>query len=321
MFTIRPFADNAADYAALSALIGAIWPDRAVAVVALQHFDQARRAGHFFQRYLLSSAGAPVGYCECGEPADSYRPGKYAFDIGVLPGWRGRGLGAALYDHLVGEVSQRPLPLTMLACRTREDRAETVHFLQKRGFEQVMRSPIAVLDVAQFDFAQVAGAVAQVTESGLQLVSLAELPALDPHWQERVYELDWECTLDEPLPDTPTKMPFAHYAGEVFGNPDFLPEAWFVAIDHGRYVGMTATNRNATNPQQLDTIFTGVVRSHRRRGIAKALKGLAIDYAHRHGYQVIKTDNEEHNPMFQINLALGFQPEPALLFFQKVFPM
>ena len=71
----------------------------------------------------------------------------------------------------------------------------------------------------------------------------------------------------------------------------------------------------------MDTVFTGVVRSHRRRGIAKALKVLAIDYAHRQGYQLIKTDNEEHNPMFQINLALGFQPEPAILFFQKLVPM
>jgi GNAT superfamily N-acetyltransferase len=194
-----------------------------------------------------------------------------------------------------------------------------MRFLRKRGFAQVMRSPIAALSVSTFDADQFAGALARARASGIQLISLAELPALDPDWQRQVYELDWECTLDEPLPDTPTKTPFAHYAAEVFGNPDFLPAAWFVALDGGRYVGMTATNRNARNPQQLDTIFTAVVRSHRRRGLATALKVLAIDYARRYGYRIIKTDNEEHNPMFQLNLALGFQPEPALLFFQKLF--
>ena len=50
-----------------------------------------------------------VGYGECGEPADSYRPGKYAFDIGVLPAYPGRGSGTALYDRLLRRAGQTAL--------------------------------------------------------------------------------------------------------------------------------------------------------------------------------------------------------------------
>lgn len=317
MVAPRPFAYSLADYAALSRLLAAVWPDRDSSVAALQHLDRHHRDGYFFQRFVIELDGALVAACEVGEPADSYRPGKYAIDLAVMPAWRRHGLGAALYDHMVCELAKRSPTPTLLACRTREDQPQSVRFLARRGFEQVMRSPMCRLDAPRFDFAPFAGVIPKVEAGGVQLYSLAQLAIMDADWRRKIYELDWECTLDEPLPDTPTQSSFEHYAAEVFENPDFLPEAWFVAVDGGAYVGMTATNRNAQNPPQLDTVFTGIVRSHRRRGLATALKLLAIDYAQRNGYTSILADNEEHNPMYQLNLALGFAPQPALLFFHK----
>jgi mycothiol synthase len=316
MFTIRPFAGDD-EYAGLAALVAAIWPDRDADIAALQHFDQAHSNGFFFQRLMVAVDLRFVGYCEFGEPADSYRPGKYAFEIGILPTLRRCGLGGALFDQMLNVLAARPLPPALLVCRTQEDHPEAVRFLQKRNFEQVMRSHLARLDVARFDRRPYTDLIAKLASTGIELRSLAALSQVDPDWQRKVYELDWACTLDEPLPDTPTKPPFAHYVTEIFGNPDFWPQAWFVAVDGGRYVGMAAANRNRRHPHQLDTFFTGIVRSHRRRGIATALKVLMIDYAQAKGFTCIKTDNEEHNPMFQINLALGFRPEPGLLFFQK----
>lgn len=66
------------------------------------------------------------------------------------------------------------------------------------------------------------------------------------------------------------------------------------------------------------TGLTGVVANHRRKGIAAALKLRAIKYAHQHGVKVIETGNEENNPIYQINLMLGFQPQPAWIDFEKV---
>ena len=239
------------------------------------------------------------------------------FEITVAPPRQCHGLGAALYAQMLQVLDERAQPPTILVCRTREDKPQAVQFLRRRDFEQVMRSPTVRLDVANFDERPFANVIPMVSGSGIQLTSLAELAHTDPDWQRKIYELDWECTQDEPLPDVPTKTSFAHYVAEVFGSPNFLPAAWFVAVDQGRYVGMTAANRNVLNPHQLETFFTGIVRSHRRRGLATALKLLVLDYAKENAYVSIKSDNEENNPMLKLNLALGFRPEPALLYFQK----
>ena len=68
-----------------------------------------------------------------------------------------------------------------------------------------------------------------------------------------------------------------------------------------------------SNPDKLYTGLTGVRRAYRRRGIATALKTQAIAWAKTQGASYLETDNEENNPMYQLNLALGFQPIPALL--------
>ena len=65
--------------------------------------------------------------------------------------------------------------------------------------------------------------------------------------------------------------------------------------------------------RSLETGLTGVRREYRRRGIATALKVMALQFARENGYTEIVTDNEENNPMFQINLQLGFEPQPASL--------
>jgi GNAT superfamily N-acetyltransferase len=319
MVLFRSFAETDNDYAQISTVLTAIWPDRDSSPAMLRHVDQARGSEFYAQRNLAEIDRRVVAVCDHYEPPDFYRPGKYAFAIHVHPAYERQGIGGALYAQMVTDLQRRTQSLTILTAQTRESKPQAVRFLQGRGFSQVMRSPLASLDVTTFDPQRFATLLPKLAAAGIELVCVADLPARDPEWRRAIYELDWECTLDEPLPDTPTKGSYEQYVAQVFDSPDFLPAAWFVALDQGRYVGMTATNRNAQQPRQLDTIFTATVRSHRRRGIATALKLLALDYAGRNGYTLIKTDNEEHNPMFQINLALGFQPEPALLFFQKEF--
>jgi mycothiol synthase len=75
--------------------------------------------------------------------------------------------------------------------------------------------------------------------------------------------------------------------------------------------------RVEADPDTLASGLTGVVRSHRRRGIATALKVRACEYARRVGARAIETGSEEHNPMSILNAGLGFVPMPAWLVYKK----
>lgn len=317
MLHIRPFNYSDHDYAQTIAIQNANWPDQPESVTWWQYRDQVRSKEHFYQTVLAELEGQIVAHAFYMEPSWSYRPGKYHIGIMVHPDYQRRGIGAAVYEHILAALAQRELKPTLLTSYTREDKVEAIRFLEKRGFTQTMRSPLSRLDLTMFDKARFAGIVEKVLTSGIQIYSIAQLQQMDPEYQQKIYELDWQGTLDEPLPDAPTKPPFADYVKFFFENPTYLPEGCFIALDQGEYVGMSMLSRNLAITTELNTGFTCVLRSHRRRNIATALKLCAIDYAQCQGMRAIKTGNEENNPMFAINRTLGFEPQPASLDFQK----
>ena len=59
------------------------------------------------------------------------------------------------------------------------------------------------------------------------------------------------------------------------------------------------------------------MRAWRRKGIATALKLRTIEYALHHNTKSIETGNEENNPMYYLNLKLGFQSQPATIHYEK----
>jgi len=94
-------------------------------------------------------------------------------------------------------------------------------------------------------------------------------------------------------------------------------EDWVIAVDGEKWVGMSNLYAPKHNPELALTALTGVVRSHRRRGIATALKAKVLSGAKEAGVKFVKTGNEENNPMFKLNLALGFVPDYTVLVFEK----
>ena len=318
MITIRPFNYTESDYAAALAIQNAAWPDEPETVAEWQYRDRTHNPTYFQQRFMVESAGQPVAHARVMETHWSYRPGKYGIWITVHPDHQRQGIGRMIYDHILTTLAARPLPPTMLICSVREDKMHAIRFVKQRGFQSVLRTPSSRLDVTRFDRSQFVPMLDKVKADGIAIYSVAELMTLDPDHRHKIYELDWQCTLDEPMSDAPTKPSFADYCKFFFDTPNFIPEACFIAIDNGEYVGLSALYRNQAQATELNTGFTAVLRSHRRRGIATALKVNAISYAQQHGYQGIKTGNEENNPMFAINQKLGFTPEPAWLDFQKV---
>jgi GNAT superfamily N-acetyltransferase len=119
----------------------------------------------------------------------------------------------------------------------------------------------------------------------------------------------------------------AEFETMILDDPALSGDARFIATDQSEllksessvWVGMSNLWLNDPAHTRLDTGLTGVVRGHRRRGIATALKIRTIEYATQLGAQSIETGNEENNPIVELNRMLGFRPRAAWISYRKEF--
>jgi len=315
MSNIRPFNWNDEDYGIVIDIANAVFPDELDLPELLKHRDNARDQNYMLERVILEVDGKPVGTSSFGESMWTPIPGKFWIYVQVHPDHQRKGYGKAIYDHVVGVVSEKKP--TILDSWTREDKTDAISFLTQRGYEQVMRGQNSRLTLAAFDPSGFADVVERVSESGIRIVTLAELRENDPEWRKKLYELDWLLSLDVPEIDEPKKREFEVYCRQTFDKPTFFPEAFFVALDGDEYVGVSMLELNLADPTKLQTDLTGVVRSHRRRGIATALKVRSLSKAKTTEAQYVDTDNEEKNPMYTLNVKLGFKPTPGWLHMRK----
>ena len=315
MLNIRPFNWSDEDYGIVIDIANAVFPDELDLPELLKHRDNARDQNYMLERVILEVDGKPVGTSSFGESMWTPIPGKFWIYVQVHPDHQRKGYGKAIYDHVVGVLSEKKP--TILDSWTREDKTDAISFLTQRGYEQVMRGQNSRLTLAAFDPSGFADVVERVSESGIRIVTLAELRENDPEWRKKLYELDWLLSLDVPEIDEPKKREFEVYCRQTFDKPTFFPEAFFVALDGDEYVGVSMLELNLADPTKLQTDLTGVVRSHRRRGIATALKVRSLSKAKTTEAQYVDTDNEEKNPMYTLNVKLGFEPTPGWLHMRK----
>jgi len=312
---IRPFNRTDADYEACVGVSDANWPEELAAAESWKYRDEHREEKYLFGRVVGEVDGKVIAYSSYGESAWAYVAGKYFIHVEVHPDHQRRGYGGALYDHVTGILAERDA--LFLTADTREDKPDFIRFLTKRGYEPQMRYPVSYLFIDKFDFEKFAPAEERMKEHGIEIVNVPDLPARDPDWKRSWYELEGECWMDVPLPEPPTRGSFKEFESR-FESPNYKPEAHFIAMDGDRYVGLSGFWISPVEEQKLYTGLTGVVRSHRRKGIATALKVRAARFARDYGAKIIETDNEENNPMFDLNMQLGFEAQPAWLDYRKV---
>lgn len=317
MLTIQEFDASDQAYAEIVQARNGAWPDTPRTVAELKHSDASRNPAFYFRRLVGAVDGRTVAVGNALENSWSHRPGKYYVGVDVDLAFESDEIRGPMWAALTEPLFQRePVPV-LLTSNTREDRPEEIRFLTGQGFEQVMRSCRSRLDVEAFDFAPYAGLIEQVEAGGIRIRTLAELMDDDPGWQRRMYDLDWAAGQDEPSPEPLTRISFEEYTRQFFDAPNFLPEGTFIALDGGEWVGLSGLETDLVRPKNLYTGFTAVVPSHRRRKIASALKLKAIAFARDYGAKTLGTGNEENNPMYQINLRLGFRPLPGWVDFHK----
>ena len=330
MYQVRKFKPTDDEYAALVAFLDATHPDLPRHEVAiLRHEDKEWPNDYFCQRFVVEVVGRNsvhlIASGACLEPYWQYQAGTYVIEFDIHPDYGGQEIETLLYEQLlVVPVGCGPVP-NKIVTRTREDQVERVKFLATQGFEPTMRSPGSSLKLASFDATPLTGIEEKVAALGVKIYTLRELYALEPEWKEKLYELRWAIVQDVPEPEPPTKWPMEMFEQIILDDPALTPDVWFVAVDErkpppsgtGPWIGMSNIWVNDKTYERLDVGLTGTMRAWRRKGIATALKLRTIAYAQQHNTKSIGTSNEENNPMYHLNLKLGFQPKPATIHYEK----
>ena len=314
-FQIRPFVDE--DYPAFVAVWNAVFEDYPISERWARHED-ARYDGtrYRLRRFVAEVDGRAAGMAEFHHATYMYHPQKFVLDVRVRPEFQHRGIGSALYDHLLHEVGPlRPLIFWGMA---RETFARSLAFAARRGFAESRRAWESRLEVARFDPSPVQSN-ADAAIRGLRVVTVESEQSADPRWLEKLHDLHTAVAADVPQPDPYTPMTVDELRQRWLENPDYLPGGHFLAKDGDRYVAESNLFRAGNPPDVLYQGITGTRREYRGRGLALALKLRTIEYARAHRKREIRTWNDTLNePMLAINVKLGFVRQPAWITYEKV---
>ena len=193
-------------------------------------------------------------------------------------------------------------------------------FLIDKNFKLVQTNREYSCDIKKINIDKYQSLIKKLESEGIKFYDSKEEMKDWPNHYKKLEELTWTYHQDFPIPNgvKHTRTPFEQ-AMKI--QKDFEQNYYgteIVAVKDVRYIGSTDLEvYYKSEPHKAWTNGLGVLKDYRRRGIATALKIKAIEKLIEKGVTEIRTDNEENNPMYKINVALGFEPVPFSLEYMK----
>ena len=328
-FEIRPFRPVDEEYLACLAVQACYPEDPQDTLDEWKYRDKTARKDALRARFVLTLGSVIIGYGLVSDPYWLDVEGRIQFGHTVHPDHEGwvvdhKPIHNHVERYVLSLISDRQIKV--LLTNAREDNMVKVGWLTDNGYRAVRRSPSSSLDVTAFDFGKWEGCVENVEASGIVFLSRAYLQEHDPDWHAKLYEAWVEIKLDAPTSNEERPIPVDEF-NKMLNSPAMCPETNLIAVDNvslaascsgfGPYAGLTFANPLLHNSTDWGIRFTGVRRAWRRRGIATAIKLKSIAQAHDMGCARMRTGNDENNPMYGINLGLGFESAPAWVEYQK----
>lgn len=304
-YQFRPFDDSDADYATMVDIRNLLLPHHPATVQEFKDGDaQIRKTEQFLQRYIIEKEGTAIGFGILRTDSVIKKPGRYLVRMGIHPDHFNAELAARALQFLADELAPHHPEVLLAEANTKHP--EMMQFWQDQGFEEKMRYPESVLDLAEFDAGPFDLQMIEVERAKIRIVDWQTLQNILPEWKHAWYDFDCEVIPDIPSPEALQAPPFEHFQAFLDG-PLFKERRFWFALHGYTVVGMTGLMMFKGNPKILGTLLSAVRGAYRRKGIATALKVTAIEWARSQGYVQIWTDNYEKNPMLTLNKILGFK--------------
>lgn len=261
--------------------------------------DDGRLIGFGRTRVVAETAnGQMIGYALCFR-APWTDPGTVGSTFCVHPDFRNQGVGEMLLSFIVNWAKeQQASEMTSIVMDWIDG---SLAFVQKRGFVLDAHVYELTLALEQFDVTK----YKENLGDRIKFTTLADIQSDEAI--KKLYELFKETSKDNPG-QYGNVAPFEEWIKEFLPENLYREDWIFIAMDGEEFVGLTQLLKT-DDRGVVYTNYTGVKETYRHRGIAKALKVLAIKAAKAEGVHTITTDAEEKNqPMQQMNRSFGFVP-------------
>jgi mycothiol synthase len=264
-----------------------------------------------------NDAAQPVAVGDCLRPFWMIAPGVFWLGIMVRPEWQQQGIGQAMLAVL--EPFARDQGATVLRTNCREDFAAAIRFLERAGFTNIGIRYESAIDVQTFDESPFLPTLEGARKAGYQLTTLAEELPVTPDAVRRLYDLILITTAEVPFPGGAVHQEtFENWRKSSLEGPTSDPAAMFIAKWGDEYVATTTLELPPNPDEPAITHMTGVLREHRRRGLATALKLLSFRYLRECGFREVRTHNDTANPpILNLNRKMGYHRLPGWLEWDK----
>jgi GNAT superfamily N-acetyltransferase len=305
-----------ADAAVACEVFNAHDPDEPQDPVVTRHRWGVGSPDFLRERFLLERAdGRAVGFAFRGHKWWARPDARFASnDVRVIPEARDPGHVNEVFERL--ESANVEEGAQTLLSRTREGFQWEIEVLESRGYRYDRLSKAWELDLVarRRELLAARGATREeMARQGIEL--LTEAAAADPEMLRKLHQLNEETTQDIPTTEPHFAVSLAEF--EQWGaSPDIRADRSWVARDGEQVVAWSYLKYPAVG--RVWTGYTCCARSHRGRGIARAVKmetlGQAIDL----GVSSVRTDNDDQNaPMLHINEKLGYDRVPGFVTYLK----
>jgi GNAT superfamily N-acetyltransferase len=210
--------------------------------------------------------------------------------VRVRPEARGRGIGGKLLA--AASVEARALGKEALSGRVKAADEAALAWVTRRGFVEISRDLEQVRVLGRDE-------PAPVPPPGIELRLAGDGDF------EGMYAVAVEATPDMAVDAELQALPYDQW------RRAHARSIFHVAAEDGRIVGFATLTPFGLADDTLEHELTGVLRSHRRRGIGAALKRTQIAWASAQGYRrLITWTQDENTAMRSLNLSLGYVERP-----------
>ena len=242
------------------------------------------------------------------------------FNIILDPKYNNHGYRQLLYQEMLNQVKKFDCNKLYTNVYDHLNYKKYQKLLINHKFKLVQTNREYSCDIRKINTKKYNPLIHQLESEGIKFYdSRAEMQDFEDHFK-KLEELEWELDQDVPIPNgiKHTRTPFKRWKKQCIDFYDNYYGVHIIAVKNGQYIGSTDIEvLSKAEPYKGWTGTLGVLKEFRRKGIATALKIKAIEILLKKGIKQLRTDNEENNPMYKINVALGFKPVPNSLEYLK----